>query len=94
MTITLDLPAEIEARLGKEAADAHITKEVLASQLIAMALPPDSFKNGAEAVEYWTQIGLVGMWADREDMKDSTAWVRQQRDLGREQSQEKMPGVK
>lgn len=94
MTITLDLPTELEARLEKEAADAHITKEMLASQLIAMALPPDSFKNGAEAMDYWTQIGLVGMWTDREDMKDSTVWVRQQRDLGREQSQEKMRGVK
>ena len=94
MTMTLDLPKEIEVRLEEEAASAHITKEALASQLIAMALPPDSFKNGAEAVDYWTQIGLVGMWADREDMKDSTAWVRQQRDLGREQSQEKMRGTK
>ncbi len=94
MTITLDLPTELEARLEEEAASAHITKEVLAAQLIAMALPPDSFKNGAEAVDYWTQIGLVGMWADREDMKDSTAWVRQQRDKSSEQSQEKMRGGK
>ncbi len=94
MTITLELPAELEVRLEEEAASAHITKEVLASQLIAMALPPDSFKNGAEAVDYWTQIGLVGMWADRDDMKDSTAWVRQQRDKSREQSQEKMRGDK
>ena len=94
MTIILDLPTEIEARLEEEAASAHITKEALASQLIAMALPPDSFKNGAEAVDYWTQIGLVGMWADREDMKDSTAWVRQQRDKSSEASQEKMHGVK
>lgn len=94
MTITLELPAELEARLEEEAVSAQITKEALASQLIAMALPPDSFENGAEAVNYWTQIGLVGMWADREDMKDSTAWVRQQRDLGREQSHEKMRGVK
>ena len=94
MTITLELPAELEVRLEEEAASAHITKDVLASQLIAMALPPDSFKNGAEAVDYWTQIGLVGMWADRDDMKDSTAWVRQQRDKSREQSQEKMRGDK
>ena len=94
MTITLDLPTEIEARLEEEAVNAHITKEVLASQLIAMSLPPDSFKNGAEAVDYWTQIGLGGMWADREDMTDSTAWVRQQRDKSGEESQEKMHGVK
>ena len=94
MTITLDLPKELEARLEEEAASARITKEVLAAQLIAMALPPDSFKNGAEAVDYWTQIGFVGMWADREDMKNSTAWVRQQRDKSSEQSQEKMRGGK
>lgn len=26
-----------------------------------------------------SEYNFVGMWKDREDMKDSTAWVRQQR---------------
>ncbi len=94
MTITLELPADLEARLSEEAASSNISEEKLAFQLIALALPPADFKDNAEAVEYWKQIGLVGMWADREDMQDSTAWVQQQRDKGRSQSQEKMRGVK
>ncbi len=94
MTITLDLPTKIEARLEEEAIVANISKELLASQLLAMSLPPADFKNGAEAIAYWKQIGLIGMWADREDMKDSTAWVRQQQDKRRNDSQEKLRGVK
>lgn len=90
MTITLKLPPDLEARLSEEAASSNVSEETLAFQLIAMALPPAEFKDNAAAIEYWKQIGLVGMWADREDMKDSTAWVQQQRDKGRVQSQEKM----
>jgi hypothetical protein len=94
MTITLELPPDLEARLSEEAASSNISEEKLAFQLIAMALPPPEFKSNAEAIDYWKQIGLIGMWADREDMKDSTAWVQQQRDKSRMQSQEKMRGVK
>lgn len=94
MIITLELPPDLEARLSEEAVNSNISEETLAFQLIAMALPPAEFKDNAEAVEYWKQIGLIGMWADREDMKDSTAWVQQQRDKGRAHSQEKMRGVK
>ena len=27
----------------------------------------------------WETEGFLGMWRDRDDMQDSTAWVRQQR---------------
>lgn len=94
MTITLELSPDVDARLAEEAASDNISKEELASQLIAMALPPAEFKNGAEAIEYWKQIGLIGMWADREDMKDSTAWVRRLRDGASERSREKMGAPK
>ncbi len=30
----------------------------------------------------WGQEPIVGMWADREDMEDSTAWVRRLRQDG------------
>ncbi len=94
MTITLDLPAELEARLAEEADGENLTKEQLASQLLALALAPPEFKDGAEMVEYWKQIGLVGMWADREEMRDSTAWVRRLRDGGSERSRGKMGAPK
>lgn len=79
MTIILELPPDLQARLSEEAAGSNISEEKLAFQLIAMALPPAEFQDNAAALEYWKQISLVGMWADREDMEDSTAWVQQQR---------------
>lgn len=94
MTITIDLPMEIQVRLAEEAKPANISQDLLASQLIAMSLPPAEFNTGTEAVAYWKQIGLVGMWADREYMKDSTAWVQRQRDSRAEQSRQMLREVK
>jgi hypothetical protein len=33
-----------------------------------------------EEIEEVTSMPFFGMWADREDMKDSVAWVRRQRE--------------
>ena len=94
MTITIDLPMEIESRLAEEAKDANISQELLVSQLIAMYLPPTEKSTGAEVVAYWKQIGLIGMWAGREDMKDSTAWVQRQRGNRSEQSRQMLRELK
>ena len=81
---------DLEARLSEEAASGNLSREEFAKQLIAMALPPSEFKSNAEAIEYWKQIGLIGMWAGREEMKNSTVWVRRLRDGAAERSREKM----
>lgn len=94
MTITLDLPPQTEQWLEEEAAESHLSKEELALQLIALSMPTPQFQNGAEMVAYWKNIGLVGMWADREDMKDSTDWVRRQRERTDEKAHAKMGALK
>ena len=92
MTITLDLPPTMSARLEEEAAKWEQPVEEYVKLLIAQAMPKP--RNGAEMVAMLQEDGIIGMWADREDIKDSTAWVQQQRDKATEQTKEKMKGLK
>jgi len=92
MTITLDLPPTMSARLVEEAARLEEPLDEYVKLLIAQAMPKP--RNGAELVALLEEDGVIGMWADREDMKDSTAWVQQQRGKKREQTREKMKGPK
>ncbi len=92
MIITLDLPPTMSARLTEEAATWEQPVEEYVKLLISQAMPKP--RNGAELVALLEEDGVIGMWADREDMKDSTAWVQQQRDKATEQAQEKMKGLK
>ncbi len=92
MTITLELPPAMSARLVEEATGLELPLEEYLKDLIAQAMPKP--RNGAELVARLEEDGVIGMWADREDMKDSTAWVRQQRDETSERAREKMRGLK
>ena len=92
MTITLDLPPIMSARLEEEATKWEQPVEEYLILLIAQAMPKP--RVGAEMVAMLQEDGVIGMWADREDMKDSTAWVQQQRDKATEQAKEKMKGLK
>ncbi len=92
MTITLELPPAMSARLVEEATGLELPLEEYLKDLIAQAMPKP--RNGAELVARLEEDGVIGMWEDREDMKDSTAWVRQQRDETSERAREKMRGLK
>ena len=92
MTITLDLPPVMAARLEEEAAKWEQSIEEYLKLLIAQAMP--KARNGAEAVAMMQEDGIIGMWADREDMQDSTAWVQSQRDEASDRAREKMKGPK
>lgn len=81
MTYTLELPPDTEARAQAQADAQGLAVEEYLVSLIEDALPapPREFKTGADLVAYWQSIGFVGIWADREDMKDSTEYVRRLR---------------
>lgn len=80
MTITLELPAELEARLEEEAAKRKKHIEEYALALIEGGLPPPppmpELKTGADVVAFWKANGLIGDWADREDIGDSVEYAR------------------
>jgi len=61
MTITLE-PEAVENMMGEDISAAN-PEEIAA------------IKTGADAVAYWQKHGLIGDWADREDMKDPAAYA-------------------
>ena len=78
MSITLDLPEELENELSAEAAQAGLSLQeyvlrVLSTGLIIGKRP----QTGAELVDYWQKEGLIGA---RPDITDSQAHARQIRE--------------
>lgn len=81
MTITLELPPDLEAKLTAEAVQSATPVDIYALNLIEEGLmaDPSDFKTGAEVVAYWMKHGLIGIWADREDIGDSIEYARKLR---------------
>lgn len=78
MTITLDLPPQTETKLKAEAAQNATPIDEYALSLIEEGLmaDPSDFKTGADVVAYWQKHGLIGIWADRDDIGDSVEYAR------------------
>jgi len=78
MSITLELPAELETELAAEAAELglslteHIERLLLFNHTAAKAN-----MTGKELIEYWQTEGLIGI---RTEISDSQAYARELRD--------------
>lgn len=78
MSITLDLPEELEMELSAEAAQLGISLPEYVLRLLSTgSVIGKRPKNGAELVEYWQDEGLIGT---RSDITDSQAHARQLRE--------------
>lgn len=78
MTLTLELPRELEIRLTSEASRLGLPIEQVALRLLG-ELPEVTARrptNGAELVEYWRQKSVIG---SRTDIDDSQAYARELR---------------
>ena len=74
MTITLELPPELERELSAEAARHGLSLSEYAVRILATGRPArDMPKTGAELVQYWEREGLIGT---RPASTDSQAHVR------------------
>lgn len=76
MSLTLDLTPEIEKRLTEKASrlgvsPAEYVERVLGDQLNDVG----TCGTGAELVAYWEREGVIGIWADRDDIKDSSDYA-------------------
>ena len=71
MTITLELPPEVEARLVSEAERRGVTVIEYAAELVCR--PNELPTTGPELVAYWQDAGLLG---ERSDVKDSAKHAR------------------
>ena len=79
MTLTLDLPQELERKLSAEAERLGLPLEQYALRRLDEA-PPTSTdsrpKDGAQLVAYWRREGVIG---SRSDIEDSQAHARELR---------------
>ncbi len=77
MSITLDLPQELESALATEATQMGLSLAEYVLRLLAMrSLVGPSPTTGAELVAYWQREGVIGT---RPDITDSQAHARQLR---------------
>ena len=77
MSITLDLPAELEAELVAEATQLKLPlTEYILQVLLGRSLLQNPPRTGAELVAYWERVGAIG---SRPDIVDSQAHARQLR---------------
>ena len=68
----LSLPEGTEVRVQIEPVDPAIVSD------------DDSQDKDSDESEEFANLPCFGMWADREDMRDSVAWVRKQREKWQE----------
>ena len=64
----LSLPEGTEVRVQIEPVDPVVVSDT------------DSQDKGSDESEDFANLPCFGMWADREDMRDSVAWMRKQRE--------------
>jgi hypothetical protein len=77
VTLTLDLPTELERELEFEATELGLPLEEYALRVLAgnrFVLPPDRMpRTGAELVAYWERAGVIGY---RPEITDPVAHAR------------------
>ena len=79
MTLTLDLPHELETELSAEAERLNMPlPEYILRVLTIGRFASNTPKTGAELVDYWHQEGLIGT---RPDIADSQEHARMLRDM-------------
>jgi len=86
MTITLELPDELERGLSAEAARHGVPLAEYAVQLLTTAVPPmPPITDGASLVAYWEREGLIG---SRPDIEDSQLEARRIRERAERRTRE------
>lgn len=81
MTLTLDLPSELEARIVTEAQKQGVEPAEYVMQVVDRSTPGRAaLTKGEELVAYWEREGVLGAWADRDDLPDSPEYARQLRE--------------
>lgn len=76
MTLTLELPVEIENALSEQAGRLGMSLDEYALHLLQAQALPIQLKTGAELVAYWQEQQLIGT---KVDIKDSAEYARELR---------------
>ena len=77
MTLTLEIPEDLQEELAAEAAELKLPLAEYALRVLAFGRPlRDLPKTGAELIAYWEREGVIG---SRPDIKDSQKHARKLR---------------
>ena len=77
MTYSIELPPALAKRVRQEARKRKLDVQEFLRQAVEGAVATATIpRTGAELVEYWRRLGLIGMWADRADIGDSAKYAR------------------
>jgi hypothetical protein len=87
MTLECQLSPEMQAELAAAAEERRLSVDDLVLDLMVEYLMDKRQdpggeqlpQTGAEAVAYWTKHGVIGAWADREDIGDNLEFARELR---------------
>ena len=78
MTLTLELPSELEHELAEEAERRGLSLSEYALLVLATGITPGKTPAvGSELVAFWTEQGLIGT---RTDIRDTQAFARSLRE--------------
>src|SRR5437879_1465508 len=87
MTLTLDLPPDMEALLQAEAARRGVPVQEYALEALGLGIRTDAAdtgeeitlpRTGAEALAYWKREGVLGLFGDRPDTPEFARELRRQ----------------
>ena len=85
MSLTIELPPDLEAELAAEAATLRLPLHEYVVRVIAFGRPPHPMpRTGAEVVAYWEREGLLGT---RTDITDPSGHVRNLREKSEKREQ-------
>jgi hypothetical protein len=76
MSLTVELPADLEAVLADEAAQSGIPLSEYVTQILSVGRRRRKPLTGAEAVALWEKEGIIGM---RSDITDPETYARELR---------------
>jgi hypothetical protein len=89
VTITLDLPTELEQELAQEAARLGLPLAEYALRVLASSRAPQPVATapltGAELVDYWSREGVIG---SRADIDDPVSFARELRERSQNRTHE------
>ncbi len=78
MSLTLDLPPELESELSSEASRCGLPLAEYVVRLLASArVPASSPSSGSELVAYWRDEGLIGSRMDIDDSQQHARALRE-----------------
>ena len=77
MTLTLELPVELEKELAAAAKEAGMSLADYSLHLLALhSSPSTQVSNGADLVAYWRKLGLLGTRIDIRDSQEHARHIR------------------